>query len=84
MSMLYKAPGPYFCDGHMVDYVVVDMDQDEEYIAQGWFRSIADAVAAKESKPADSVVVTPAEKVEVAAIEAPKRRGRPPKVSNVD
>ena len=84
MSCLYKVPGPHFSDGHMVDYIVVDMDQDEEYIAQGWFRSIADAVAAKESKPAESVVVTPAEKVGVAAIEAPKRRGRPPKVSNVD
>lgn len=46
MSMLYKAPGPHFCDGHMVDYIIVDMEQDDEFVADGWFRTIPEALEA--------------------------------------
>jgi hypothetical protein len=46
MSMLYKAPGPHFCDGSMVDYIVVPDDLDDETVAAGWFRTIPEALAA--------------------------------------
>jgi hypothetical protein len=46
MSMLYKAPGPHFCDGAMVDYIVVPDHLDDETVASGWFRTIPEALAA--------------------------------------
>jgi hypothetical protein len=46
MSMLYKAPGPHFCDGSMVDYIVVPDHLDDETVASGWFRTIHEALAA--------------------------------------
>jgi hypothetical protein len=46
MSMLYKAPGPHFCDGSMVDYIVVPDHLDDETVASGWFRTIPEALAA--------------------------------------
>ncbi len=46
MSMLYKAPGPHFCDGSMVDYIVVPDQLDDETVASGWFRTIPEALAA--------------------------------------
>ena len=64
MSMLYKAPGPHQIDNRMVDYIIVDMDQDDEFVAQGWFRTIDEAVAASEGVKAE-------EKAAVAAIEVP-------------
>ena len=46
MSMLYKAPGPHFCDGSMVDHIVVPDHLDDETVASGWFRTIPEALAA--------------------------------------
>jgi len=88
MSMLYKAPGPHFCDGHMVDYIVVPMDEDEATVAKGWFRTIPEALEA--AKGVRDSVVTPEKEVAATEPEAPKetevpkRRGRPPKAANVD
>jgi hypothetical protein len=88
MSMLYRYPGSVYCDGHMVDHITVPDTEDDSTVALGWFRTIAEAIAVHESKTAVPVVsepVTAEEKAEVVApIEAPKRRGRPPKAANVD
>lgn len=75
MSMLYRAPGPHLCDGHMVDYIVVDDSQDEATVKQGWYRTIPEALSAlqppEEHKPAAEVV-------------EPKRRGRRKVAGDVD
>lgn len=67
MQMLYKAPGPHFCDGSMVDYVVVPLDMVDQTIAIGWFATIPEALAAAaaaaepDDVPADDAPVTRSE-----------------------
>lgn len=67
MQMLFKAPGPHFCDGSMVDYVVVTLDMVDQTIAMGWFATIPEALAAAaataepDDVPADDAPVTRAE-----------------------
>lgn len=66
MQMLFKAPGPHFCDGSMVDYVVVPLDMVDQTIAMGWFATIPEALAAvaaaePDDVPADDAPVTRAE-----------------------
>lgn len=67
MQMLYKAPGPHFCDGSMVDYVVVPLDMVDQTIAMGWFATITEALAAAaaaeqdDEVPADDAPVTRSE-----------------------
>ena len=68
MQMLYKAPGPHFCDGSMVDYIVVPLDLVDDTVALGWSLTIPEALAAAEAAkpvaeevPADDAPVTRAE-----------------------
>lgn len=68
MQMLYKAPGPHFCDGSMVDYIVVPLDLVDDTVALGWSLTIPEALAAAEDAkapaeeiPADDAPVTRAE-----------------------
>lgn len=67
MQMLFKAPGPHFCDGSMVDYIVVPLDFVDKTIALGWFATIPEALAAAaapaepDDVPADDAPVTRAE-----------------------
>lgn len=66
MQMLYKAPGPHFCDGSMVDYIVVPLDLVDDTVALGWSLTIPEALAAAEAVkteevPADDAPVTRAE-----------------------
>lgn len=66
MQMLYKAPGPHFVDGSMVDYIVVPLDLVDKTIALGWFSTITEALAAvataePDDVPADDAPVTRAE-----------------------
>lgn len=70
MQMLFKAPGPHFCDGSMVDYVVVPLDMVDATVALGWFLTMPEALAAAEKAakpepddevPADDAPVTRAE-----------------------
>lgn len=67
MQMLFKAPGPHFCDGSMVDYIVVPLDLVDKTIALGWFATIPEALAAAaapaepDDVPADDAPVTRAE-----------------------
>lgn len=67
MQMLYKAPGPHFCDGSMVDYIVVPLDLVDQTIALGWFATIPEALAAAaadaehDDVPADNAPITRAE-----------------------
>ena len=70
MSMLYKAPGPHFCDGSMVDYIVVADSLDDETVAAGWFRTIPEALAAAEVKAPEA----PEDAPEVPADDAPVTR----------
>jgi hypothetical protein len=71
MSMLYKAPGPHFCDGSMVDYIVVPDHLDDETVASGWFRTIPEALAAVVPVVASEPV---SEASEVASDDAPPTR----------
>jgi len=70
--MLYKAPGPHFCDGAMVDHIIVADELDDETEAAGWFRSIPEALAAAESSKAAEA---PEPVAEVPADDAPMTRG---------
>lgn len=67
MQMLYKAPGPHFVDGSMVDYIIVPLDLVDKTIALGWFATIPEALASAaghaepDDVPADDAPVTRAE-----------------------
>jgi hypothetical protein len=71
MSMLYKAPGPHFCDGSMVDYIVVPDHLDDETEASGWFRTIPEALASVEPVVASGPVL---DAFEVVPDDAPPTR----------
>jgi len=51
--MRYKCPGPHTFDGVSVDYVIVDRKDVEAIEAEGWFKTIPQAVEA--AKPVKSV-----------------------------
>ena len=43
-TMVYKSPGPHELQGEKVDYKVVEDDQIEKALDDGWFRTIPEAV----------------------------------------
>lgn len=45
-TMLYRCPGPHSTDGIAYDYTVVDGDEVEAKLAEGWHRNWHDADAA--------------------------------------
>ena len=65
-TMLYLMPGPHqLNDGHY-DYVIVDADEVEAKLDEGWYRTTAEAKAAHEAKlkeQAAPVAPVPAEPI---------------------
>jgi hypothetical protein len=60
-TMLYKAPGPHNLHGHDVDYVVVDADEVDALVADGWHRSPAEAGAPSAPSQPEAPAVVPAD-----------------------
>lgn len=53
--MLYKHPGPHAIHGDMFDYVIVDEDDVDGAIADGWARTTAEAKGGVTQPPAGDV-----------------------------
>lgn len=54
-KMLYKAPGPHDCHGHMLDYRVVDDAKElKEAKSSGWHETTTGAVEAVAKAAADA------------------------------
>lgn len=74
--MIYRSGSRLEWQGRSYDFKVVDSSEVDLYLSDGWFSHPDDVYAEpmkEEEKPQES-----------ATEEAPKRRGRPPKVQNVD
>ncbi len=60
-TMLYQAPGPHQIHGGNFDYKIVDADEVEEALADGWHMTTTDAQASHEAdqgEPADNAPPT--------------------------
>lgn len=51
-ALVYKTPGPFTHGGGTHDYVAVnDDDELEQRLAEGWFKSMLEAIDGKPSEP---------------------------------
>jgi hypothetical protein len=61
--------------------VIVSTEEYQKYLDSGWYDTPTKfpKSALKEDAPVEAVEPAPVEAVEVVAIDAPKKKGRPPK-----
>lgn len=64
ITMLFKAPGPHEIHGGNFDYVVVPDEDIEAKIADGWFLTTPEALAAKQATDQEAVVAAKAKRRE--------------------
>lgn len=67
--MLYKAPGPHHLDGEMVDYCIVEAEDVEATLVQGWSKTIQEATTAKHIDVEHEYELVTREEIEARAIE---------------
>lgn len=76
-TMLYKLGGDFAYEGEFFTYCIVNDEDIEQSLSDGWSLTTTDAIA-KVKKPAEPVLETyPIEDEQEPA----KRRGRPPKAA---
>ena len=51
-TMVYKAPGPHALHGGHFDYLIIDSENVEEALADGWHRTTGEAQAAHDAERA--------------------------------
>jgi hypothetical protein len=76
-TMLYKFGGDFPYEGEFFTYSIVNDEDIEQALSDGWSLTTTDAIA-KGKKP---VEVAPVVESEEADDEPAKRRGRPPKAA---
>lgn len=74
-TMLYKHPGPHDLHGGKYDYVIVDEDDVNQYIIDGWCLSTPEALAQSKEKAKEKEKEKEKEKdKEIEADNAPPTR----------
>lgn len=66
-TMLYRAPGPHAIHGHMLDFIIVDDDQIDAALDDGWYLTTPEAVAAVEREKAETAARAQAQAEQEAA-----------------
>lgn len=57
-TMIYKAPGPHLLHGYQVEYSIVESEELEAMLADGWYRTpteAGEALVPVEQDPADRI-----------------------------
>lgn len=76
-TLVYKCPGAHARKGGTYDYTQVNNDAEmADKLVSGWFETLPEAI---EGKPVEPVL-----EVIASTVDVPKRRGRPPKSTDLD
>lgn len=65
-TMLYKSPGPHTWEGMAHDFIVVPDAEVEAKLAEGWCRTVPEAVEAAKASAEQQLAANEAEQAQIA------------------